>query len=405
MAATIDNRPLVETFMVENRAIEPKITGYGKVRPKETWDAVAQVSGRVVYRHPELERGKMLRKGTELIRIDPLDYQLKLAQAKSDLTSAKAELDKIELNGDKLVNALGIERRRLAIMEKELTRKTNLNKTGAVSSSVLEQEKQNVLAQEQKVLDLDTNLKLVPNNLEVAKAAIQVAESRVQEAKRKLENTHVVMPFDGKVAEVKIERDQVVSEREIMVKAHRWDRMEIATQVSLSDMRGLIAHTERSALVAGQVADIANLDLKADVILYVGDHKMHWDAVVTRVGESIDPQGNSVVLMVEVEQNAHVDPSLRPPLINEMYVEVVVSGGANSQLVVPAQALRGEMVYLMDEKGQLDKRPVDVGLIMEPWAIIDNGLSVGDKVVINDVIPAVTGMKLREIPASVEGQE
>ena len=401
----VDNRPLVSTHLVSKQRLRPQVIGYGKVRPKETWDAVAEVTGRVIFRHPELEKGKSLAAGVVLLKIDPLDYQLKLAQARSELASSRAELDKITLNESKLVNSLKIEKRRLAILNKELERKQNLNKTGAVSSSVLEQEKQNVLAQEQKVLDLDTNLKLVPNNLEVANASIQVAESRVREAERKLEKTIVTMPFDGKISDVSIERDQVVTEREVMVKAHRWDRMEIATQVSLSDMRALISHIERAPVQPGELPDIARLNIEADVVLYAGEDKMHWQAKVTRVGDSIDPQGNSVVLMVEVEQGLRFDPMAKPPLINEMYVEVIVSGPENEFVAIHTQALHGSEVYVLDTSNSLMKKSVDVSLSMGDWIVVDSGLTVGDKVIVNDLIPAVTGMSLREVEASLPTEQ
>ena len=396
----VDNRPLVETYLIQNKQIQPSVTGYGKVQPKETWDAVAEVSGRIVYRHPELEKGKSLLAGTEILRIDPLDYQLKLAQAKSDLTSAKAELDKLLLEKSKLENSLNIEQRRLGIMSKELKRKEDLNKTGAVSNSVLEQERQNVLAQEQKVLDIETSLNLVPNNQEVAKASIQVAESRVKEAQRKLEKTKVVLPFDARIASVNIERDQVVSEREVMVQAHRWNLMEIPTQISMSDMRALINHVDQSPLQAGQMPDISRLNLNADVILYVGDQQIHWQGQVTRVGESIDTQGNSIVLMVEVSQGKRFKPGVKPPLINQMYVEVVISGQANELLVVPSEAIRGEQVYIFDKEAKLEKRPVEVGLVMGAWTVIDSGLNPGEKVITNDLIPAVSGISLREYSVS-----
>ena len=393
---SIDNRPLVTTHLVQPAKLKPQVIGYGKVRPKETWDAVAEVSGRVIYRHPELEKGKALRAGTELLRIDPLDYQLKLAQTKSDLTSAKAELDKLELEQTRLNNALSIERRRLDILRKELKRKEDLNKTGALSTSLLEQERQGLLAQQQKVLELETSVALMPNNKEVAKAKIQVAQSRVKEAERKLEKTRIILPFDARINAVNIERDQVVTEREVMVKSHRWDKMEIATQVSLPDMRALISHVRRDAPQEGELPDIARLGLDADVILYIGAHKAHWQAKVTRVGDSIDTQGNTLVLMVEVEQGLSFDPIQKPPLINEMYVEVVVSGPEISMLAVPSRSVHGDSLYLMDESNKLVKREVEVGLVLGELTVIDKGIKTGDKIILDDVIPAVPGMALRE---------
>ena len=45
---------------------------------------------------PQLE-GQVLRAGTEILRIDPLDYELKLVQAQADLKSSQTSLAKLTL--------------------------------------------------------------------------------------------------------------------------------------------------------------------------------------------------------------------------------------------------------------------------------------------------------------------
>lgn len=77
--------------VVEAQAVElaPIAEGYGPVRPARVWKAVAQVAGRIVEIHPRLRDGEILAAGTELLRIDPIDYELALAQAQAEL----AELD------------------------------------------------------------------------------------------------------------------------------------------------------------------------------------------------------------------------------------------------------------------------------------------------------------------------
>ena len=75
-----DRSKIVKTIALEQQSIAPKVIGFGKIRPKFEWKAIAEVSGKVVYRHPELNKGNVLLAGTEVLRIDPLDYELKLAQ-------------------------------------------------------------------------------------------------------------------------------------------------------------------------------------------------------------------------------------------------------------------------------------------------------------------------------------
>lgn len=61
-----DRARLVETLPLELKAVAPLAIGFGKVAPKVEWKAIAEVSGKVIYRHPRLEKGQVLKAGTEI---------------------------------------------------------------------------------------------------------------------------------------------------------------------------------------------------------------------------------------------------------------------------------------------------------------------------------------------------
>ena len=73
--------------------VVPRAMGYGRVRPAHVWQAVAEVSGRIVAHDPRLEVGAILPKGEVIARIDPTDYQLAVARAEADILAARAQLD------------------------------------------------------------------------------------------------------------------------------------------------------------------------------------------------------------------------------------------------------------------------------------------------------------------------
>ncbi|MEF1187627.1 HlyD family secretion protein, partial [Vibrio sinaloensis] len=58
-----DRARIVETIPLELRASAPLAIGFGKVEPKVEWKAIAEVSGRVVYRNPMLQKGQVLQAG------------------------------------------------------------------------------------------------------------------------------------------------------------------------------------------------------------------------------------------------------------------------------------------------------------------------------------------------------
>ena len=46
-------------------------SGFGSATPDQTWSAIANVKGDVIFRHEELESGALLAKGTLMLEIDP----------------------------------------------------------------------------------------------------------------------------------------------------------------------------------------------------------------------------------------------------------------------------------------------------------------------------------------------
>ncbi|WP_211089841.1 hypothetical protein, partial [Thalassobius vesicularis] len=71
----------VRVVTATSEIIRPNVNVWGNLRAAETWVAVAEVQGEVIWRHPDLEPGRLVPAGTEVLRIDPADYELALAQA------------------------------------------------------------------------------------------------------------------------------------------------------------------------------------------------------------------------------------------------------------------------------------------------------------------------------------
>ncbi|RLW70849.1 MAG: efflux transporter periplasmic adaptor subunit, partial [gamma proteobacterium symbiont of Stewartia floridana] len=100
-------------------ALTPVAEGYGTIQPARVWSAVAQVSGRIVELHPRLRNGEIITKESLLLKIDPVDYELNLAQVSAELAELKVEENNVKAS-------LSIEQRSLKIAERELQRITKL---------------------------------------------------------------------------------------------------------------------------------------------------------------------------------------------------------------------------------------------------------------------------------------
>lgn len=398
MDASLNLSPLVNTMKVSDDRLVPFVTGYGRARPKKIWQAVAEVSGSVIYRHPDLQKGKPIAGQTVILKIDPTDYELKLAQANSDLSSANAELTRTKLNEEKLALSLQLEQQQLAILEKELVRKQGLLKNGSVSRSSVEMEQRNVLVQQQKVLDLENAISQFPSDLAVAQAKVQLAESKLAEARRKLDKTVMVMPFDGRIASVDVERDEVVAEGQSLLVAHKADVMEVSVQVPMSEMRNFRQYAGISPVSKDKQMNVADAKLKASVTLYVGNDQFSWEGVLSSIGESIDSQGNTVLMIVDVDmRNQPSPPGKQPPLINDMYVESRIFGQPTMLPLIPVDAVHGERVYTLSDESRLQIKPVRIAFEHDGMVAITEGLDAGDVLILSDVIPPIQGIALRTL--------
>ncbi|EHU4914841.1 HlyD family secretion protein [Vibrio vulnificus] len=401
-----DRARLVETLQLELKAVAPLAIGFGKVAPKVEWKAIAEVSGKVIYRHPRLEKGQVLKAGTEILRIDPLDYQLKLVQAQADLKSSQTSLAKLNQEEQNLKSSLKIESNRLAIANKELERKQNLRKKGLNSQSDVDQQEQTTLSQRKLVLDIENQIALMPDEKRVADALIKVNNAKVDEAKRALEKTIITLPYDLRIAQVDIEQDQVVNQQQTMVTAHGIDVMEVEAQLSIHDMQTLAASLGEFARDESGIPQPDMTFIQAYIELSSGNLSASWPAKVARVSETVDANQATAGVILEIEQDyRELNPTSLPPLVNGMFVRAYIEGQANPNWVIPERALHGGKIYLMDEQNRLHIVPVTVLFRRDNQVVIDGELNHGQKLIVNDLLPAIEGMLLKEANSEANPEE
>ncbi|WP_299791039.1 efflux RND transporter periplasmic adaptor subunit [uncultured Shewanella sp.] len=392
-----DKARAVDLFTLEQKELAPRIKGFGRVTPKHIWQAVAEVGGKVIYRHPQLETGRMLPEGTLVLEIDPLEYELKLAQAEASLNSTQAQLTRLDQQERNLNSSLEIEKQKLILAEQEYQRKLTLKKRNLVSSSELESQHQSLLVQTKLVEDLQNSIKLLPDDRKVTQAQQSVDVAQLEDARRRLKQTKVVLPFDARVSDINIEQDQVVALGSTMLVAHQLGTAEIKAEISLQDMRTLVGSI-KSIPEEHSLPSFELLELQANVEFQVGSNRFSWPAKVTRVAETVNPNQATIGIYLEVEQDfRQLKPFSRPPLTKGMFVSALIYGQSKPHFSVPEKALHGDKLYLMDQDNKLVIKPVTVLFRNGEEVAIQAEVAAGDKVVLNDLIPAIQGMSLKEV--------
>jgi len=394
----------VHVVAAEAMTIIPRVTGYGYVQPTETWEALPEVSGKIVEIHPELEKGAFIAKGDLLVRMDPQSYGFAESRGLASVMSVDAQLEELAQQKTNTQKLLNIERQKLKLTEQELERNKKLYEKGVISPSDLEQEEKNLLIQQTSVDNLVNILQLIPSQEIALQARKNSDVSSLSELRLDIEKTVIRAPFNCRISEVNIELNQFAPAGTMLVKAVNISKVEIPVQLSPTEFSNLLSPKvgELSPLVATKLSmdSIRKLiGISATVRVPLFNKKAEWEGTFMRTSDSIDLDTGAITVYVAVDQPYEkVIPSERPPLVPNLYTEVELSGSPrDNRFVIPFQAIHNGVVHLVDAENRLKKQEVTVEMVMGDMAVIHSGLLANTKVVTTDLVPAIDGMLLEPV--------
>jgi len=353
----------------------PVAEGYGQVRPARVWTAIAQ--------------------GALLVRIDATDYELSVSKAKAEL----AELEVQEKNARA---SLAIEERNLSLASKDMQRKQSLLKKGTVSQSSVDDAERVMLSKDSTVQNLRNTLALIPTQR-------RVLEAKVDGALRDIERTEVRAPFTMRIAALSVEAEQYVGLGKSMFEGDDISRIEVNTQLALSTLRNLFIGRKDIVLDVAKMSEqvSANIGIDPLVRLDMGNHIAEWQGEFVRFSDTVDPETRTMGVVVAVDKPFEkIKPGYRPPLSKGMFVQVVLRGRRQqARIVIPRNAIRNNNVHVADQDNRLLKKPVEILFSQGSYSVIAKGLEQGERVLLSDPVPAVTGMLLRpEVDQAVTNQ-
>lgn len=401
----------VTTIDVNQYKVRPSITGFGEVEPDVLLNAKSEISGKIVYVNPQLRMGNILPKDTVVIRIEDNDYQLALKQAEADLVVSKANLKEMKLNLKDTNVELKLAKDKLAIAVQDLTRNEKLLKKGSISQTAMGAQKTVVLQLKQEVQSLTNKLETLPAQLEVQEAKIIISEASVESQQRNLERAVIKLPFNARINSHAVDENQFVAQGASLFSAQTINKVLINAQFPLERFRILakgFSHNQillEEAFKNGDTEELfSRLGLSAKVKL-AGDELALWDAKVERISGNLDPASRTLGVIVSVDEPyRNIQPGVKPPLMQGMYTEVILHGNPKNYFVVPRDALHEKQLFLIDETNRLKRINIKAEA-QGNMLLIEEGLSVGDKVVTSDLFPAVAGMELQAVPDHVRQQQ
>ncbi|APX13463.1 efflux RND transporter periplasmic adaptor subunit [Tateyamaria omphalii] len=412
-------RPLVPVRVAEVvlEPVEVSVTGYGRVEPVRTWEAISQVDGQIISTTEDLAVGGFVSEGQVIIEVDPRDYEIALARAEANLAIAETQLSELNAQEENTAEQLALEQQIEAVVQADVDRRAALVESGSTSIASLEQVQRDLISQQRRVLDLENALALFPVQRESAEATLASRRVDVEEAERNLSDTRIIAPFDGRILEENAAEGVYIRPGDRLLTIAGGDTVEIVAEVQPAAMSSALA------LLIPDAADVIErfnpfetdaainalnaAGISATVVLSQGtDYR--YPARIVRLDGSVDNTTGTIGIVAEVDGAGIPDPATRrPPLTNGAFVAVLFQGSTQEpQAVVPRSALieeeDGAYVYVVDDDTRLARRDVTVAGRSAGDMVISSGLAAGDTLVLTPPEPAILGTFLAPVRDSVQ---
>ena len=400
-------RPL-RVIEVSQVALVPRVIGYGTAEPGDVWRAVAEVKGRVVSVHPELKSGVIVRKGDEVLRIDPADYELQIALLRAETAQVASQLAELDALLENYHNSLKIEKASLALAQRNLRRLRSLQSGGSVTDAEIDSQERETLAQHQSVQSLNNSLHRLPAQREALNALIAAKQASLKLSELDLSRTIITAPFDCRLGQLSIEEGQFLAVGEMLFEAHGTQLTEIEAKFPLDQIRTLLTSDGRPMDTTVDAMQEMRKIFNVDVIVRLrsGDFVVQWPGRFDRVREQLDIQTRSVRIVVAVDKPyENVIPGERPPLAPGMFCEVELRGQPRTgQIVIPRVALHDGHAYVLSDLNRLVRRAVKIDFSQGNLVCLQEGLQPGERLVISDPVPAIEGMLVEPVPDEESAQ-
>ncbi|MBD2813391.1 MdtA/MuxA family multidrug efflux RND transporter periplasmic adaptor subunit [Xenorhabdus sp. Flor] len=314
----------VQVATVKMESVPHYLGGLGTVQAADTVNVTSLVNGQLIALH--FNEGQHVKKGDLLAEIDPRSFQVKLAKAQGQYAKDQAIL---------------------ADAKQNLARYQQLAKNKLITQQ-----------------DLDKQFSLVRQY----QAALKTDQADIDEQKLQLTYSRITAPISGRVGLKRIDVGNYVSsggENPIVV-ITRVDPVNVVFSLPENDLSTILKAQKSNKELAVIAWDRNNqLQLAQGKLL------------------SIDNQIDVATGTIKMKaQFINQDNALFPNQFVNIQIKV---NTFNNAIVIPSAALQmsseGYFVWMVNKDNKVSKHKVTIGLQNTDLVVINNSLSVGDRVV------------------------
>ena len=307
----------VATQLIKVSSFRPELKEYGTVIAGNQAELRPQVSGRIVEIGENYYEGAIITKGDLLAKIDPFDYQIKLEDSKAALDEVLNRIAETEGEIKYETQLLKITRAQVVIRKRDLERRRKLSKRGSSSQKSLDDAEISYNnAAKDVAMRQQINLRL-RNRLNQQKASGVRARSALKSAKRNVQETTIMAPFDGFLANADVSVGQRVFTNERLARLIETKRLEVKFRLSESKFSNLIKAPQTTSKNNFSNSELIGKEVK--IKWNMGNQTFNYKATIQRLGAEIDVKGGGIDVYARLS-NIGLNTSLRPGA----FVEVIV---------------------------------------------------------------------------------
>jgi RND family efflux transporter MFP subunit len=326
------------------------VRAMGTVVPAREIVLESQVSGEIVAINRKFIVGGLLKKGSEILRLDQEDYQLALTLASAKVKDAESKLKLLEAEAE-------------AAKEEWRELYGNREDKGSNPPPLVFKEPQ----------------------LEAARASLVAEKAELKKAQLNLERTRITAPFNAVVRTKYVDRGSQVSAQEKLAELVGTDEYWIQASIPVNTLHWITI--PKNAGHKGSKVRILyrnNYEREGRVIQLLGD---------------LETEGRMARILVAVRDplNSKSGEDNQPPLLIGEYVHTDIEGRAlESVYRIPRHALRDNSnIWLVSDENKLEIREVKALWRDTETVLLREGLRPGDQLIVSDLAAPINGMDLK----------
>ncbi len=354
----------VSAVTVEIVDVQPELNLYGEIVAGREVELRPLVAGRVVEVGANFVDGGKVRAGELLVAIDRFHYESQIAERDAQLAEARAKQAEHQAELDAERKLIGRDREQVSLRGREVKRRENLLRKGSGSQKALDDARLALSEQRQRLIAREQAIARLGARVNQQQAVVQRMAVLLARARRDLEETRLLAPFDGFLAEPATAAGKMVGTGDRLARLIDANRLEARFHVSDDEFGRLV----RTGHLRGR---------SASVIWRTESQDFVFSARIERSSSEIRAASGGVDLFARIAQTG-LDTLLRPGV----FVEIRIKDLLFEKVVrLPASALHGgDTVYAM-VAGRLDARKVRLVARVGNDVLVRGPLKPNEKVI------------------------